>query len=240
MSSKCIVLTVVFGLLVVGGIVLNFMQSNDTTTGQEKLEDQLKNVQTAFDDSTKDEYSETLEEAENVWVGRKGPGREQAHAPVGSIVSRLQSGGSTEKSASMPEYGFHEYPLSVRSDITSPETDSTDASASVANEQINASPFLVQSNQDGTGTLSRQIPPDFLAELKRIDESQGFSVFCEVEISDSLGRTVYLHSNVPLNSKGDTDVDTCAKSSFPSKYHSGLKSGTWTGIIEFWRFEHGV
>eukprot|EP01083_Nonionella_stella_P284708 969280_1 len=214
MSSKCIVLTVVFGLLVVGGIVLNFMQSNDTTTGQEKLEDQLKNVQTAFDDSTKDEYSETLEEAENVWVGRKGPGREQAHAPVGSIVSRLQSGGSTEKSASMPEYGFHEYPLSVRSDITSPETDSTDASASVANEQINASPFLVQSNQDGSGgTLSSQnlISPHILADLESIesDKLHDYSVFCDVLIYDSLGRPVYDHTNVPLNSKGDTDVYTC-------------------------------
>eukprot|EP01083_Nonionella_stella_P284709 969281_1 len=233
MSSKCIVLTVVFGLLVVGGIVLNFMQSNDTTTGQEKLEDQLKNVQTAFDDSTKDEYSETLEEAENVWAGSKGPGPEQAHAPdapaASSIVPRY-----------MPVYEFLDYFPNWPSDITSPEPQIGDASSSVTNVKINGPPFLVQSNQDGTGTLSRQIPPDFLAELKRIDESQGFSVFCEVEISDSLGRTVYLHSNVPLNSKGDTDVDTCAKSSFPSKYHSGLKSGTWTGIIEFWRFEHGV
>eukprot|EP01083_Nonionella_stella_P284707 969278_1 len=230
MSSKCIVLTVVFGLLVVGGIVLNFMQSNDTTTGQEKLEDQLKNVQTAFDDSTKDEYSETLEEAENVWAGSKGPGPEQAHAPdapaASSIVPRY-----------MPVYEFLDYFPNWPSDITSPEPQIGDASSSVANANINVPPFLMQSNQDGTVTLSRQIPSDFLAKLERIDELQEFSVVCNVVIFDSGGSAVYEHIQVPLNSKGDTDVDTCMKSSFPSKYHIGIKSGKWTGLIEYWQFE---
>eukprot|EP01083_Nonionella_stella_P151724 485312_1 len=194
MSSKCILLTVVVGLLVVGCIV--YMQSNDTTT-------------------------------------------------VGSIVSRRQSGGSTEKSASMPVYGFHVYPLSAPADLTSPETDSTDASASVANEQINTSPFLVQSNQDGSGgTLSSQnlISPHILADLESIesDELHDYSVFCDVLIYDSLGRPVYDHTNVPLNSKGDNDVDTCLKFSFPSEYHIGIKSGKWTGHLEIYRFEHGA
>eukprot|EP01083_Nonionella_stella_P015787 44203_1 len=52
-SSKWIVLAVVVGLFVVGGIVLIVKnQSNDTITGQEKLEQQL-NIKAAFDHSFK-------------------------------------------------------------------------------------------------------------------------------------------------------------------------------------------
>eukprot|EP01083_Nonionella_stella_P151722 485310_1 len=52
-SSKWIVLAVIVGLFVVGGIVLIVKnQSNDTTTGQEKLEQQL-NIKAAFDHSFK-------------------------------------------------------------------------------------------------------------------------------------------------------------------------------------------
>eukprot|EP01083_Nonionella_stella_P284703 969272_1 len=95
------------------------------------------------------------------------------------------------------------------------------------------SAFLVESNQDGGGTLIAQISPSLLAELEEIDRSDKFSVVCKVYFRASETKWNHVSRDL-LTLKGDKDADTCMKFSFTSdESQTVLKSGPSAVWISF-------